>query len=67
MLLVYYYGVASYIWGLKSQNLTLSLFTLAGFMLLCGGSFLILSMLFLKQGRDFYTRALKPRLGRFLK
>lgn len=67
MIALYYFEVPAYIWQLKAQTFPVSILVLVFVIFLSAGAFLLLSMLFLREGRSFYERILKPKLGRYLK
>lgn len=66
MILFYYASGALYVWQLKTMNLGLGLVAMLFLMALLGAAYLVLSVLFLEEGRAFYTRILRPRLKRFI-
>lgn len=65
---LFYWGSGSlYIWQLKQTNLLLGVLAMLCLMAIMGASFLVMSVLFLKEGQDFYAKILRPKLARFFK
>ncbi len=65
MLLFYYFGGTGFLWALKYQSTALGILGVLATVGFFGAAYLALSVLFLREGRSFYHKILRPRLRRF--
>ncbi len=66
MFLFYYASGSVYLWHIKTMNLGFGLLAMLFLMGLLGASYLVLSALFLEEGRVFYAKIVRPKIKRFI-